>query len=357
MYALLWLCVLALAWFSLVLQQSGGRVVVYTLWIIVSVAGFLTHYFFLFAWIAMVAFLLIRPGQFQRRHLAVCILLTALAILPWYAIIPQSSGRWRVTQGWLKLTPQEFNRWRADRNCFLQFYSARGLELWRFNRTSSLTVLALFTLVAVVALWRSRLRLFNERNVFLVLWFAAVCAGPITIDFIQGTYLVAKPRYAIAALPAAYLLAGVGFAYLRRYLQLVVLLLIMIAWAPNVLSVYRTRSPWLPLRETARVAQAHSRPSDVILVRSVPSGVLAVARYSDGKAAMASWVAQLGTRRVPESLEQLAAGRTRILFVKIHDLGQPAPEEDWLRANATVLQEELVGNGEVVEFGLKAAAH
>ena len=42
---------------------------------------------------------------------------------------------------------------------------------------------------------------------------------------------------------------------------------------------------------------------------------------------------------MPESLQQLATGRTRILFVKLHEVGEPAPEEDWLRANATSFAE------------------
>ena len=68
MYSLLWFCVLAVAWSSLVLRQGGG-ITLYLLWIAISAAGFLTHYFFVFPWMAMAAFLLIRPGNFPRKCL------------------------------------------------------------------------------------------------------------------------------------------------------------------------------------------------------------------------------------------------------------------------------------------------
>ena len=49
---------------------------------------------------------------------------------------------------------------------------------------------------------------------------------------------------------------------------------------------------------------------------------------------------QLKNRHVPESLEQLAHGRTGIVFVKVHDVGEPAPEETWLRNNSALLNEK-----------------
>jgi hypothetical protein len=46
----------------------------------------------------------------------------------------------------------------------------------------------------------------------------------------------------------------------------------------------------------------------------------------------------------------LAAGRTRILFVKVHDVEEPAPEEDWLRVNAVVFREMRLAGSTVVDF-------
>jgi hypothetical protein len=53
---------------------------------------------------------------------------------------------------------------------------------------------------------------------------------------------------------------------------------------------------------------------------------------------------------VPEAVNTLAAGRKRIFFVKIHEVGEPAPEEDWLRANAVVFRETRMKAAGIIEF-------
>jgi hypothetical protein len=350
MYSLLWLCVLATIWLSLILHERGGGNGLLGLWVVASAAGFLTHYFFVFPWLATVAFLVIRPGKFERRRLFGCIALTGLVILPWYSMLPQSLGGWRVTQGWLKLEPGDFRRWRDTRNFFLQFFSAHGPGLSRMEKWSSLAALALFAVIAAMTAWRLRLRMLSEYQILLLLWFVAACAGPIAVDLIQHTYLVAKPRYAIAALPAAYLLAAVALACLHYRARMLVLALIVCAWVPSILSTYHDRLPWLPMRKIARAASDNSRETDLILVHSIPTGVLSIARYASGPATMASWVGQLKNRHVPESLEQLARGRTRIVFVRVHDVGEPAPEEDWLRTNSALFDERRFELGTIVDF-------
>jgi hypothetical protein len=104
MYSLLWFFVLALAWSSLVLREGGG-IAQRVLWIATSAAGFLTHYFFLFPWAAMAAFLLIQPRKLSRKHLAIMVLLTVIAIIPWYANLPGTVDNWRITQDWPKWKP------------------------------------------------------------------------------------------------------------------------------------------------------------------------------------------------------------------------------------------------------------
>ena len=350
MYSLVWLCVLTTIWISLVLHQRGGGIGFLALWVVTSAAGFLTHYFFLFPWLTIVAFLVISPGKFGRRRLFGCIFLTGLAILPWYLILPQSLNNWRVTQGWLKMEPGGFRRWRETRNFFLQFFLARGPDLTRIEKWSSLGALALFAVIAAVAAWRLRLRMFTQYQLLLLLCFLAACGGPIVVDFIQHTYLVAKPRYSMAALPAAYLLAAVGLSCLHSRARVAILALIVCAWVPSILSVYHERVPWLRMRTIARAASKDTDATDLILVHSIPSGVLSIARYASGPAAIASWVGQLKNRHVPESIEQLAHGRTRIVFVKVHDVGEPAPEETWLRNNSALFNEKHFQLGTVSDF-------
>ena len=161
----------------------------------------------------------------------------------------------------------------------------------------------------------------------------------------------AHSRYMLAGLPAAYLLAAVGLGCLGRPIRVVVLLVISSAWILQIVNIYRKDSrSWQPIREVARAVSSNGSAPDLILVHSIPSGVLCVARYTDDRAVLASWVGQLGMRRVPQSVYALAAGRTRILFVKVHDVGEPAPEEDWLRANALVFDEKRLAAATVVDF-------
>jgi hypothetical protein len=356
MYSLLWLCVLAAAWASLVLHQRGGSFSVLALWVVASAAGFLTHYFFLFPWIAMVAYLWITPGKLGRLHLIACALVTGMLILPWYANLPKVFSNWRVTQGWLKMVPGYFNRPAASLELVVQFFSGRAPELWMGHRKAYVAALMLFGIVAAAMAWRLRSDMFRRRRGLLWLLFLAACAGPLVYDLVEHTYMAAKPRYAIGALPAAYLLTAVGFACLSARLRMIMLALVVLAWAPNGLSIYQNRCrSWSPFREISHAANINGSASDLILVHSIPSGVLGMARYASGPAALASWVGQLGTRRVPESLHMLTAGRTRIVFVRVHDVGEPAPEEDWLRANAVVSDQTQLGIGTIVDFRPKGA--
>ena len=129
MYSLLWLCVLATTWASLVLQQRGGSIGFYALWILASGAGFLTHYFFVFPWLAIVAYLLIRPGKLARTALVGCLMLLAILVIPWYTRVPESLASWRITKDWLKWQPRGFDRLTASRELMIQFFSGDS-HLW-----------------------------------------------------------------------------------------------------------------------------------------------------------------------------------------------------------------------------------
>jgi hypothetical protein len=345
MYSLLWLCVLATTWASLILQQRSEGIAIYTVWIAASVAGFLTHYFFVFPWLAIVAYLSIAPGKLTKLKLAVCLLLTVILILPWYIKIPESLAAWRITKDWLKGRPPGFYRWIASLDLVVQPFSGGDY------RSSNTAALILFGLIGIAMVSRLRIQIFGNHRLLLWLSFAAACAGPLAFDLVQHTYTVAVPRYAVAALPLAYLLAGVGLGCLSRYTRFVMLILIILAWAPTVLGIYRSGwRGWSPLREISRAACVNTGPSDLILIHSIPSGVLGIARYANDSAGLASWVGQLGRRRVPEAMHELVSGRTRIVFVKVHEVGEPAPEERWLRGNAVVFDDMDVGSGKIVEF-------
>jgi hypothetical protein len=279
------------------------------------------------------------------------VFLTLIAIIPWYANLPGTADNWRITQDWLKWKPPGFDRLAAARSIVLQFFSGNGEDLWRLRWRATCAALVLFAVLLVAMTWRLRMRLFNQRRLLLWLWFIAACAGPFVFDLLQGTYTVAVGRYAAAALPAAYLIASVGLASLPPRVRVTMLSLIILAWLPNLATIYEGGSRKAqPFSEIAEAISSDDGPSQLILAHSIPSGVLGIARYVNGSAPLASWIGQLGERQVPDSIHALVAGRPRIRFVRVHDVGQPAPEEDWLREHAKVFSEMRLGRAVIVDF-------
>ena len=78
--------------------------------------------------------------------------------------------------------------------------------------------------------------------------------------------------------------------------------------------------------------------------------MISIARYVRGPAPLASWIEQLGNRQVPGSIHSLARGRTGVVFVKVHEAGSLDPEADWLRANATISSQIVVGLVNIIDF-------
>ena len=351
MYSLLLLCVVANAWSGMVLQGRGAAFGYFLLWVCSSAAGFLTHYFFLFPWAATLLFLLLFPGRVKRQWLVAGAFLTALAIAPWYVPVLSAPPHWRITQGWLHLRPQSFHRTRAIRTDFLQYFSSSGYGLWGYQRWSSLAATAIFALILASVLWRQRWKVFQGGQVLLWFWFLAACAAPSAMDIMLRTYAADAPRYALAALPAACLLAGYWISFFPPLSRLLILLIIAALWMPPTLTIYRQRARnKQPLQAIGHNLNETVGASDLVLVHSIPSGVIGVARYCHPNLAIASWVGQLGTRRVPASLDVISSGRKRIFFVKVHEVGEPAPEEGWLQAHSAPSREKRFELGKVTEF-------
>jgi hypothetical protein len=53
---------------------------------------------------------------------------------------------------------------------------------------------------------------------------------------------------------------------------------------------------------------------------------------------------------MPEDIIALAGGRARVALITIHTVGEPAPEEDWLRAHARSVQELAYPTARVLYF-------
>jgi hypothetical protein len=155
----------------------------------------------------------------------------------------------------------------------------------------------------------------------------------------------------MAGMPAAFLLMALGLGALPARARWAFLVLALISWTPGWKKLFANPSrSFSPLREVARALSARATARDVIVVHSIPSGVLGVARYMDGGAPIAAWVGQLGRRRVPESIETLVAGRSKAFLVLVHTVGEPAPEEGYLREHAETVRDEWLETARIVEF-------
>ncbi len=340
MYALLWCFVLGLMILALQLQQRGAGVGRIAAWMTIATAGFYTHYFFAFPFAAAVLFLLLRPGRLARWIPLATAAAIGLLILPWYRELPALMSAWRVTSGWLELEPRDFHRWTAIRDLVIHAYSGESFYLWRLHHRWNTVALLLFAFLGVVALLRLRRRWFEGRRTLLWLWFLAACGGPLLLDALQGTYLVAVPRYAITALPAAFLLVGIALGSIGWPVRTAVVALILIAWVPSLGAIYRKTGRSGPqLREMGAYLSTAAGPEDLVLVQSIPSGVIGLARYLKPSVAMGSWVEQLGQKTLPDSLDRLIAQRRRVYFVRFHEVGAPPLAEEWLRQHTPIVDE------------------
>jgi 4-amino-4-deoxy-L-arabinose transferase-like glycosyltransferase len=353
MYSLLWCLGLSLA--CLTLRLSSGRVRPWlsTFWVLTGIAGLLTHYFFAFAWLACLMWLWL-VARVPPRRLAGLAGVTLIAVLPWYLEVPASLALWRVSGGWLDgdlVWPRALGRPLALAGSL--FSSSSLPSGWQ---QTDYVVAALFLLVAVWIVSQATVRrLLSHRSLLLWGWLAVACLGPLVFDVFRHTTTSEIPRYVVPALPAAMLLAALVISQLPPKLHLAVLGGLLLAWLPGNREgvVKRVPRPWEPYTVLDARLEAWVRPNDLVLVNSIPSGVLGVARYLRPDIPIASWVSQLGTREVPADLEQLLHGHRRVAFVKIHRLdGSDAPEK-WLRAHARLLGRETFrrSSAEVLYFG------
>lgn len=354
MYSLLWCLGLAVAWLSLRLAR-GGRPWEAALWVVAGAAGLLTHYFFAFVWLACAAWLWFAGPRSARRRLAALAGITLLTLLPWYAQVPASLARWRVSGDWLS---GELAWPRALGQPFVlagSLLSGRtDLGGWRGAGHVTAALLLLVLVLAIVRPDPVR-RTLSPGGLLPWAWLAAACAGPLAFDLLLHTTTTNIPRYVLAGLPAALLLVALGMSRLPPRTHAALLSVLLLAWLPGIraaaaATVPRPRQPY---RELDARLESWARPGDIVLVRSIPSGVVGVARYLERDIPLASWVTQLGTREVPADLERLLRGRRRVALATIHNLGAPDPVEPWLRAHARLLGRDAFrdSRAEVLYFG------
>jgi hypothetical protein len=228
-----------------------------------------------------------------------------------------------------------------------------GRGVWGGSFVLMLGQFALFGLLGA-AVARAGVRSFLRPAVQLpCLWMAASVVGPVAFDVLRHTATSEVERYALPGLPGALLVFACALHHVPGRFAGVVLAATLIAWLPGIRDVPRAAPRWWqPFPVFARELAGLTGPRDLVIVNSIPSGVLGIARYVDPATPMASWVVQLGERRMPEDATALIQDRCRVAFVRVHDVGARAPLESWLRERADVEREyhdALMGT-DVVRF-------
>ena len=350
MYALVWLLGSAFMAFTLRAAQRRLRGEVLILWVVAGAAGLLTHYFFAFLWGTCVAWLALQRARWRTPAFWVAVLATAAIVAPWYMTIPESLAQWRVTAGWLEGRLGKRATVLGPLKLAWGLFSGHGD--WDGAGRMHWLVTALLVAVALAVLQRGWRRMLAGPRLLLSLCVLSVCLGLLLFDLVLGTRATLFPRYALGGLPPALVLTAAGLARVSLRWRAVLVSLFVLAAAPAYWSSYIASSR---LGHSFRAIAADLRDAgasdDVVaLVHSTPSGVLGVSRYADPDARIASWVGQLGQRRVPESVAALTTGSAVVVFVRIHPVGAPAPEEDWLRDNATVVREAQRDAARLVTF-------
>ncbi len=348
MYSLLWFLALGFAWLTLRLHDRGVAPTRIALWTVCGGAGFLTHYFFAFVWAGCLVWLLVHPGRAHRVWVIGAVGATVLLALPWYVRVPESLGRWRVTGDWLegRITVREG----VTNSLKLGWSLLSGRGVWGGSKSANRIAQALFLFLALAALFKGWRRLFRPGPRLVWLWLAAASLGPVLFDLLRESSTSSLSRYALGGLPAAVLLAALALSRLGPGARAGLVALILLAWTPGVWVVLTKASRYREAyRDAARAAGRWVGPSDLVIIHSIPSGVLGVARYLPPDVPVAAWVGQLGQRRAPDDVTDLVAGRRRVVLVRIHDVGAPAPEQDWLREHARLVG-EATGEGSTVLY-------
>jgi 4-amino-4-deoxy-L-arabinose transferase-like glycosyltransferase len=341
MYSLVWFLATVLAWHTLRVSRTGPRSAALASWLVVATAGLYTHYFFLFVWLAFAAWLLLWPGRLPRPAAALLVVAGAAAATPWYAMVPAALGRWRVTGtwlaqplGWPEIITRPFE---------LAWSLLAGGSLWGGSRMVDGGLAVAYLLLVVWTMRRGRLRdLFTANRLLVWGWLAAAVLGPYVFDLIRQSGASRVPRYVLSGLPAAMILVAIGIDPLRPKVRAAFAGLVLAAWTAGLWPIVTHRDrPGAVYRAIAAELQRWARPGDLVLVHSVPSGVIALSRYLARDVPLASWIEPLGLRQVPQDLERLLSGRARVALVQVHHLGRASPAEPWLREHAKLVGHQV----------------
>jgi uncharacterized membrane protein len=328
MYSMVWCLATALAWLTLRLARGGSTLPRAAAWLGVAAAGLYSHYFFAFIVVACGLWLLLWPGRLSRLAAIGLGAITAIAVAPWYGQVPASLARWRVTGAWLNWPL----RWPelATRPFELAWSLLAGGSYWGGSSAVDATLAALYVLLALWLLRGGNLtNLFSIDRRLVWLWVALAVLGPYALDLVRHTGASRVPRYVLTALPAAMLLVAFAVRPLSDRARAVFMALVLVGWTAGLAPIVRLPRAGAVYPALASELDRRMGPDGVILVHSVPSGVIALSRALTREQPFLVWIEPLGLRK-PEDLEALLQGRRQVALVQVHNIGQASPAERWL---------------------------
>jgi hypothetical protein len=340
MYSMAWCLATALVWLTLRLTRGGVRPGLATAWIGVAVAGLYTHYFFAFVALACGAWMLLWPGRLPRLAAVGLGAVSLLGAVPWYAQVPASLAGWRVTGNWLT----DPLRWpeSATRPFELSWSLLAGGSHWGGSPAMDAALAAAYALLGLWLARRGRLSaLFTPDLRLIWLWVAAAVLGPYVIDLVRHTGASRIPRYVLSALPAGILLVAVAIHPLPGRARAGFIGLVLAAWTAGLAPIIRQPSrPGAVYGALASELERWTRRDDLILVHSVPSGVIGLSRALTRELPFLVWIEPLGLRR-PDDLSSLLRGRRRVALVQVHNVGLASPAERWLREHGRLIDRRI----------------
>jgi hypothetical protein len=158
-------------------------------------------------------------------------------------------------------------------------------------------------------------------------------------------------------MPAAFLLVGLALARLRPTPRAGFMVALALLCGLGLSRLYeqpaRMREPFPSVgKRLALEASAE----DLVVARSIPSGVAGLARAMETERSLASpprflaWVDQLGQRQLPDDLLRAAAGRRRLFYVDIHAVSGPSLAQEWLEQHTELREARWVEGARMLQF-------
>jgi hypothetical protein len=301
-------------------------------WIVCSAAGVLTHYFFVFGWAAMCAWLLFFPHRMARWQILLLVCLVLGIVAPWFMLLPESMEGWRITRGWLELEPRNFHPVTAQVRLLAGYFLVAGDWMNREGK-GDYVILALIGLTAIVGLRVLPTRVKMPGPLLLVLWLAAVMGGLLVFDLLQGTYARNHSRYAFVGMPAAIMLFGAVLARVPRRAGIVAFVALVAMWVPGLMRLNVQPRGDNPFRTIAQSVEKTGTENLIVIAHGIPSGVLGTARYLHPQTLMLDWITELGNRNASD-LDRIVRTASRVTLFKLHS-DKMSAEEEFLRPRSS----------------------